>query len=172
MELHSENVVPLDCRGKRPAIAALRDRFRYHWRTVRMRVIDKGPRLDAVQQARTAICFNPVPAHMRRFHLRWKTITLTGEQRSARSPGRFGAAFKYPLHSHANPQKWSAAGNGFQHRLSQGFIQDLTTTKVPHTWNHYLCRSCNPLRVSNDFRMRAQVLQSFLYRTDVSRAVV
>ena len=60
-----------------------------------------------------------IPPDVRRFHARGKALALSFEQAQSWRPRGFGAAFKHPLHPHADAQKWDGTPDG----LRDGILQ-------------------------------------------------
>src|SRR5215469_16343940 len=119
MELHSENISTLDCARKAAAIMSTSYCFRNHRRAIRVGVVDKRAILNAAQQARVIVYLNPIPAHVRRLYLGWKSRALSRKQSRSGYLRRLRAAFEQPLHAYADSQERNSSGDGGQDRVAQ-----------------------------------------------------
>src|SRR5215468_9643330 len=118
MELHAKNISPLDRARKTAAVLGASHSFLYHRRAKGMGVVDKRAILNAAQQARVIVYLNPIPAHVRRLYLGWKSRALSGKQSGSGCLRRLRAAFEQPLHAYADSQERNSFGDRAQYGLT------------------------------------------------------
>src|SRR5271165_90305 len=79
MKLHTENVVPLYRRAKAPAVLAARRGCFAHGDAKGMREVDERQRRDFTKEPRGWGDLKLIPAHVRGFDLRGKTLAFARE---------------------------------------------------------------------------------------------
>ena len=104
MKLHSENIAAFDSAGEQPSVFAGGRSLGHHGRMKRMRVIDKRILRDAVQQSRSFLNQERIPADMRRLYRGRKLPAFAGKDPRACDLSAFFTSFEKPLHSQADPQ--------------------------------------------------------------------
>src|SRR5260221_6451252 len=92
--------------------------------------------------------------------------------RSTGCSRRFGAAFKQPLHTHADSQEGLAVRNGIKNRGPHVFVQRLAAAEMADARNDNLLRLGNHRRIGGDLGFSAEMFQGLSHRTDVARSVI